>query len=244
MAKLMALEGQWGYKVGDWGVHKGDMLSVHEAVALCIRPHVRGEIAPDDYTHPKLAGKPLGVHFYNSGLVPDEHKWPGPASGKTLIFVSHAWNNPLSGLASAVEAAVVAAGGVLADTFVWIDIFAINQWNYYPDLGKNGATLSKSIELANACMLVLDREGVPFTRLWCLHELASIPQSKLQILTHGFALTDLKSVIGKISADEAQSQGDDREIIVPHIMKYYGSLDRFNTVLKLRLLLHTASTSR
>jgi hypothetical protein len=64
------------------------------------------------------------VHFYQSGLVPEEHKWAGPASKKTLIFLSHAWNNPFSLLVAAVVAAVKAAGAVLTDTFIWCAICA------------------------------------------------------------------------------------------------------------------------
>ena len=53
----------------------------------------------------------------------------------------------------------------------------VNQWNYFPDL-CNGATLSKSIKLATTCMLVLDKGGVPFTRLWCVFEPIEKPIEK------------------------------------------------------------------
>ena len=75
----------------------------------------------------------------------------------------------------------------------------------------------------------------------CLHELASIPQSKLLMLTHGFALSDLKAVIGKVDASKAECQGKDREGIEAHIVRHYGTLERFNTELRLRLLLQPTS---
>ena len=40
-----------------------------------------------------------------------------------------------------------------------------------------------------------------------------------------------------IDADSAQCEGNDRAIIFPHIASHYGSIARFNAVLRLRLLL-------
>ena len=61
------------------------------------------------------------------------------------------------------------------------------------------------------------------------------------MLTHGFTLSDLKSVIGKIDATEAKCEGDDRAVIDKHIVRQYGSLERFNTELRLRLMLQPVS---
>lgn len=123
LTELRSLPDQWGYKISaerEGNIYAGNELSVHEAVAWLIRPFVRGATAPEGHT---LAGKPLGVHYFKSGLVPEAAQWDSN-SGHTLIFVSHAWNVPLSFTILSVKAAVEAAGAVPSETFVWLDIFA------------------------------------------------------------------------------------------------------------------------
>jgi hypothetical protein len=142
------------------------------------------------------------------------------------------------------------AGAAKAETFIWLDIFAINQ----DDTGgqfaamdelDDGKTLARVIELSRATLVILDRERlVPFTRLWCLYEIGSTPPSKLQLLTNGFSEKDFSQHVWTIDAENALCfSEDDRRMIRDEItVKFgYGTLEKFSIELRLRLLLRPMS---
>lgn len=93
-------------------------------------------------------------------------------SADPLYFVSHAWGNPFSLVVESLLAHFRAAGAIPDCVFVWVDIFAVNQWDGVADL-SDGATLARTIELSTASLVVLDTLGMPFTRLWREAPLAS-----------------------------------------------------------------------
>ena len=91
--------------------------------------------------------------------------------GAPTYFVSHAWGNLFGELVDAVAADL--EGAAQDETFLWLDIFAINQ----DDSGgafaamvelDDGRTLAAVIEQSRATKVVLDKERVaPLRRLWC-----------------------------------------------------------------------------
>ena len=111
----------------------------------------------------------------------------------------------------------------------------------------DGKTLARVIEVSRSTLVVLDKERVvPFSRLWCLYEIGSTPQSKLQLLTNGFNEKDVSQHVWAIDEDRALCfNEDDRRMIRNEIMgKFgYGSMKSFTEELCLRLLLRPMSYS-
>ena len=111
----------------------------------------------------------------------------------------------------------------------------------------DGKTLARVIEVSRSTLVVLDSErAAPFSRLWCLYEIGSTPQSKLQLLTNGFNEKDISQHVWSIDADTALCfNEDDRRMIRNEIMvKFgYGSMTKFTRELRSRLLLRPMSYS-
>lgn len=53
-------------------------------------------------------------------LLAPEQRWPGPASGKDMFFVSHAFGNPFRLLLDTLEAHFKAAGATAESAFIWL----------------------------------------------------------------------------------------------------------------------------
>ena len=102
--------------------------------------------------------------------------------GPPRYFVSHAWASLFVELVDAVAANL--EGAAPDETFVWLDIFAINQ----DDSGgtfaamaelDEGRTLARVIELSIATKVVLDKERVaPLKRLWCASRQSPSPRAR------------------------------------------------------------------
>ena len=98
--------------------------------------------------------------------------------GSPTIFLSHAWQNDF-GLVVATARKYVSneqqrlagkGGGSGGAVFVWLDIFAITQHSgetQAHDLSRLEATI-KHPECTT--LVVLDEEGIPLTRCWCIFE--------------------------------------------------------------------------
>lgn len=86
---------------------------------------------------------------------------------------------------------------------------------------------------------MLDRErALPVTRLWCLYEMGSTPQDRLQLVTTGFAERDLANAFATIDVDQAHCFDPQAEgLIRREIERRYGSIAEFTAFLRLRFLL-------
>ncbi|XRB01759.1 dynein assembly factor [Pycnococcus provasolii] len=168
--------------------------------------------------------------------------------GAPTYFISHAWGSTFVDLVESVKGAL--AGAAQADTYVWLDIFAINQ----DDTGgvfsamhelDDGRTLAGTIATSRATLVVLDKERViPLTRLWCLYEIGSTPPQKLQLVTHGFSEKDVSQHIRNIDAETALCFSPaDKEMIHGEITGKFGfaSMKHFTEELKLRFMLRPMS---
>ncbi|XRB18567.1 EF-hand domain-containing protein [Pseudoscourfieldia marina] len=170
-----------------------------------------------------------------------------PVSAPTY-FISHAWNSLFVDLVESVKGAL--AGAAQADTYVWLDIFAINQddtdgvFSAMKEL-DDGRTLASTIATSRATLVVLDKDRViPLTRLWCLYEIGSTPPQKLQLVTHGFSENDVSQHIRNIDAETAQCFSPaDKEMIHGEITgKFrFASMRHFTEELKLRFMLRPMS---
>ena len=171
---------------------------------------------------------------------------PLQSTDSPTYFVSHAWDSLFVDLVDGLGAYL--EGAAQAETFPWLDIFAINQddtggqFSAMDEL-DDGRTLARVIELSRATLVVLDKDRVaPFARLWCLYEIGSTPPSKLQLLTHGFSEKDISRHIWNINAGDALCFSDeDRQMIHTKIVDQFGTMEKFTIELQLRLLLRPMS---
>ena len=207
------------------------------------------------------SGKPVPVtyheipfeHMYTTDIVEcfvrslarTEHKSYAQAKnlpvGTPTYFISHAWSSRFVDLVESVASAL--AGAAKNDTFVWLDIFAINQddtggvFSAMAEL-DDGRTLAGTIATSRATLVVLDKDRViPLTRLWCLYEIGSTPPQKLQLVTHGFSEKDVSQHLRNIDAETALCFSPaDKEMIHGEITGKFGfaSMKHFTEELKLR----------
>ena len=109
---------------------------------------------------------------------PYTHLLPPEQIGTPRIFLSHAWQNEFGLVVAAARKYVsneqqrLAAKGAGSGgtTFVWLDIFAITQHSgetQAHDLTRLEATISNP---DCTTLVILDEEGVPLTRCWCIFE--------------------------------------------------------------------------
>ncbi|XRB02980.1 EF-hand domain-containing protein [Pycnococcus provasolii] len=168
--------------------------------------------------------------------------------GAPTYFISHAWNSTFVDLVESVKGAL--AGAAQNDTYVWLDIFAINQddtggvFSAMRELDE-GRTLASTIATSRATLVVLDKDRViPLTRLWCLYEIGSTPPQKLQLVTHGFSEKDVSQHLRSIDAETALCFSPaDKEMIHGEITGKFGfaSMKHFTEELKLRFMLRPMS---
>ncbi|GLC45508.1 NACHT domain- and WD repeat-containing protein 1 [Pleodorina starrii] len=124
---------------------------------------------------------------------------------------------------------------LLRNTYVWLDMFAINQ---HPDApGSTQANdlsqLHEVVGRSEQTLLVLDRGGLVLTRIWCLYEIWHTVQRKgaegLRVLAGPLEFSELAHVWGELDVARAQSTfPSDRDRILASIRSTPGSgeLDR------------------
>lgn len=113
---------------------------------------------------------------------PFTHLLPPEQIGTPTIFLSHAWQNEFGLVVAAARKYVsneqqrlasLGAAGSSSLTFVWLDIFAITQHSgetQAHDLTRLEATISNP---DCTTLVILDEEGIPLTRCWCIFEFFS-----------------------------------------------------------------------
>jgi len=90
-------------------------------------------------------------------------------TGRADIFLSHGWGNRF-GLIVATARKFASKRKTKGSIFLWIDIFAVTQ---HPgeDQIFDLSQLEMVIEDTTTTLMVLDRNGLPLSRCWCLFEL-------------------------------------------------------------------------
>lgn len=90
---------------------------------------------------------------------------------KPTWYVSHSWDDPTKNFVTGVEAHS-AIRQLSPDTGYWVCAFANRLWDMETEILEDPAASSfmKALELSSGILLVLDREGNPFKRLWCVYE--------------------------------------------------------------------------
>ena len=152
----------------------------------------------------------------------------------------HCTNTSISFSALVDRLAEYFAGAREEDVFVWLDIFAINQkeGRAMAEL-DDGRTLAETIETSSGCLVVLDAALLPVQRLWCLYEIGSCPEDKLELLAPaGMPDAAIAQARGRIDAESANCFSPaDKEMIERHIQAQMGSLRELTERLQLRFTL-------
>ena len=81
---------------------------------------------------------------------------------------------------------------------------AVNQWDPTSDLGTEGEGLADTLRLSSGTLMILDKSGLPLSRLWCLYEIAETERNKLELLTPGSDLTHVMDIFDTVDVASAK----------------------------------------
>ncbi|GLI63213.1 hypothetical protein VaNZ11_006069 [Volvox africanus] len=116
---------------------------------------------------------------------------------------------------------------LLRDTYVWLDIFAINQ-HPSEQQANDLAQLQEVVGASEATLLVMDRYGTVLTRIWCLYEIWQTVRQRgseaVCVLAGPLDFEELVHVWGDLEVERAQATfSADRDRILADIRTATGS---------------------
>ncbi|PNH08401.1 Vegetative incompatibility protein HET-E-1 [Tetrabaena socialis] len=157
-----------------------------------------------------------------------------------MYFISHAWKNKLALLLDYVLDSFLSDAD--ESTGVWLDIVAVNQ---HSAIETQAATCMQAfkqvVQVCNGGTIVVMEIAScnPATRAWCIYEWAHT------LATHGpdgfhaqLSPADRAAVVGQLDIRQAIcSRIEDKQTILALVQQQHHSAERFNSLLKLQLLL-------
>ena len=180
------------------------------------------------------------------------------SSARPRFFVSHTWHRPFAELVHCLREH---SKGLPPGAVVWMDIFAFNQHLTYEEMKADLGTLASTVQQTEKTLVVMDPEGVAFTRAWCLKEFHEAVKAggpgalgaggseggagKLQLMPYCLKTDDsekLAEMMYNIQvARSTAAKIEDKEMIVKEIEAHEGGVARFDTVLKGALMAAVAA---
>jgi hypothetical protein len=169
-------------------------------------------------------------------LVPPEHR------GRPEVFASHAWSNPLTGLAFSTLPALAGPLSGSPARFIWIDVASYNQ-HHFECIAADMEAVVRAIGTVGIAMV----NATPFTRLWCLWELlcAHIADARIVMFEANGSAYDI-GFLARVFTEDFKSVEqaettlpEDREQILTAMVSTFGSTqeaDRYLRELVLRML--------
>ncbi len=141
---------------------------------------------------------------YNLSLCEILRQSKHPSIGPATVFISHAWLSSFTSLVTALENHFTAK----LDTFVWIDIFSLNQNSLEAQAAPEGGgeewlnSMGDMIKRIGHTVSVLVRfqDPIPLRRTWCLWEMYTT-------IAHGgrlelaFLISDKSYVVDEVMKD-------------------------------------------
>lgn len=133
--------------------------------------------------------------------------------GRPNFFVSHKWSSPFRELVAGVDAYVQAHPAYSTvdptATYLWVDIFIINQHSDQKQQQEHLGNLHQAIDACTSTLLLLDQKGLVLTRIWCLYEvwntlLLGGPQ-RLLVLSSSVDYGALKDIYYELDVSKAQA---------------------------------------
>eukprot|EP00854_Cymbomonas_tetramitiformis_P024944 gene24944-30418_t len=130
-------------------------------------------------------------------LIPDVNV--GPAE----VFVSHGWRSNFFDLVNALATHFQEEPG----TFLWMDIFAVNQ---NPGTAANTLDVDSFEDVIKATQITtfqLDGRGVALTRVWCLYEIwkTLMNENQFEVLTYGLEIGTLEQIFYTVDVENADA---------------------------------------
>eukprot|EP00873_Tetraselmis_striata_P021923 jgi/Tetstr1/442187/TSEL_030337.t1 len=157
------------------------------------------------------------------------------------FFMSHTWHRPFRELVHCLTERFREA----PDTIVWVDIFAFNQHLTFEQMKADLDTLAETVARTQRTLVVMDPEGVCFTRAWCLKEHHEAVKAggggrddpgKLEVLPYCVETREVDKLAGmmyNLQVEKATAfKPEDKDMILAEIQSHEGGAARFNTVLK------------
>ncbi|GLC68303.1 hypothetical protein PLESTF_000673900 [Pleodorina starrii] len=169
-------------------------------------------------------------------------------------FISHAWQNRAGLLFESVlghylladAAAAAGGGGGGSAAAVWIDLLAVNQHEGTAERRLDLAAVDAVVKTCSGGTIAVTdtAAGVsPASRAWCLYEwAATLAAHGPDALHTQLDPYERSSIIGGLDVRQAACKHDaDKAMILAAVASSYGSVDEFNTRLRLQLLLQPMS---
>ena len=173
------------------------------------------------------------------------------------FFISHTWHRPFAELVHCLREH---SKSLPPRAIIWMDIFAFNQHLKHEEMKADLGSLGSTVEQTQKTLVVMDPEGVCFTRAWCLkefHEAIKAGNSgaqeagaasegaegsseggagKLELMPYCLKTDDSEKLAEMMyNIQVARSKAakvEDKEMIVKEIEAHEGGVARFDTVLK------------
>ena len=173
------------------------------------------------------------------------------------FFIAHMWHRPFAELVHCLRehSKRLPPGAV-----IWMDIFAFNQHIAFEEMKADLGTLASTVQQTQKTLVVIDPEGICFTRAWCLKEFHEAIKAggsgaqeagaasegaegssaggagKLELMPYCLKTDDsekLAEMMYNIQvARSTATKIQDKETIVKEIEEHEGGVARFDTVLK------------
>uniref|UniRef100_A0A061SFL4 Tpr repeat-containing protein n=1 Tax=Tetraselmis sp. GSL018 TaxID=582737 RepID=A0A061SFL4_9CHLO len=174
-----------------------------------------------------------------------------PCSRPPDFFISHTWHRPFSELFCCLSQHFRDLQG----SAVWVDIFAFNQHLSFQEMETDLSTLAQTVRQTQKTLVVMDPQGLCFTRAWCLkeHNEAVIlggggshgNPGKLQIMPYCLLRNGMENVVPMMYNIQVENStatvAADKEMILQEIRNQEGGIEQFNTVLKRALRMAVAA---
>ncbi|GIL83783.1 hypothetical protein Vretifemale_12537 [Volvox reticuliferus] len=185
---------------------------------------------------------------YTDMMMEDPKQAHHVSRGRRFYFVSHVWSRPFAETFEMLDHHFRPRMRLGEhdepmpsedEVFLWLDLFAVNQHNTRGQADNQDGDLlhlDEAVQDAVETLMVLDREGTPLTRIWCLFEAWTAGQKgpgKLRLLSYGILFEDLEKILTKLDVKGARAgKTEDKERILKAIQSQKGGLARMTRELK------------
>jgi hypothetical protein len=165
------------------------------------------------------------------------------SDGHPFFYVVHVWSCPFVEMVDQLITYTIRNGLKANETFVWIDIFAINQTKpSLSGMSDDSIPLVEEVIMdAQETLVVIDKRGLILQRMWCLWEVWTTLQVKAQgkaaiiPLRYGLKMEPLKPLVNALDVKSkaiATSVESDKARLMMSIDRAFGGAQSMNLDMK------------
>ena len=165
------------------------------------------------------------------------------SDGHPFFYVVHVWSCPFAEMIDQLVTFTVRNGLKANETFVWIDIFAINQTKASLSGMSDDAIpqVEEVIMDAQETLVVIDKRGLILQRMWCLWEVWTTIMVKAQgraaiiPLRYGLRMEPLRPLVNALDVKRksvATYHESDKERLMMSIDRAIGGAQSMNLDIK------------